>query len=147
MLHGTTTGNDNVLVTGATGYVGGRLVPRLLSAGYRVRVLVRDPRRLQGRTWLAQVDVAQGDVLDPAALPAALAGVQTAYYLIHSLQGGAGFHQRDLDAACAFGQAAAAAGVQRLPILRASMNSVSLRRSRNRPLALLRATNHRHGEI
>ena len=64
------TGNDNVLVTGATGYVGGRLVPRLLSAGYRVRVLVRDPRRLQGRTWLAQVDVAQGDVLDPATLPA-----------------------------------------------------------------------------
>ena len=108
------TGNDNVLVTGATGYVGGRLVPRLLSAGYRVRVLVRDPRRLQGRTWLAQVDVAQGDVLDPATLPAALAGVQTAYYLIHSLQGGVGFHQRDLDAARAFGQAAAAAGVQRL---------------------------------
>ena len=58
------TGNDNVLVTGATGYVGGRLVPRLLAAGYRVRVLVRDPRRLQGRTWLAQVDVAQGDVLE-----------------------------------------------------------------------------------
>jgi uncharacterized protein YbjT (DUF2867 family) len=106
--------NGNVLVTGATGYVGGQLVPRLLSAGYRVRVLVRDPGRLQGRPWLAQVDVAQGDVLDPAILPAALAGVQTAYYLIHSLHGGAGFHQRDLDAARAFGQAAAAAGVQRL---------------------------------
>jgi len=51
---------------------------------------------------------------NPATLPAALAGVQTAYYLIHSLQGGVGFHQRDLDAARAFGHAAAAAGVQRL---------------------------------
>ena len=108
------TRNDTVLVTGATGYDGGRLVPRLLAAGYPVRVLVRDPSRLQGRTWLAQVDVAQGDVLAPATLPAALAGVQTAYYLIHSLQGGAGFHERDVDAARAFGQAAAAAGVQRL---------------------------------
>lgn len=106
--------NDRVLVTGATGYVGGRLVPRLLSAGYPVRVLVRDPGRLQGRTWLSQVDVLRGDVGDPATLPAALAGMHTAYYLIHSLHGGAGFHNRDVDAARHFGRAAAAAGVQRL---------------------------------
>ena len=50
-----------ILVTGATGYVGGRLVPRLLAAGYRVRWLVRDPARLQGRGWLKQVELARGD--------------------------------------------------------------------------------------
>jgi len=50
-----------ILVTGATGYVGGRLVPRLLAAGYRVRCLVRDPARLQGRAWLKQVELARGD--------------------------------------------------------------------------------------
>ena len=74
-----------VLVTGATGYVGGRLVPRLLAAGYRVRLLVRDPARLQGRAWTTQVDVVRGDVLHPTTLPAALAGVEVAYYFIHSL--------------------------------------------------------------
>src|SRR5690242_17340753 len=103
-----------VLVTGATGYVGGRLVPRLLAAGYRVRVLVRDPRRLQGRPWLADVEVVCGDVLAPGTLAAALSGVTAAYYLIHSLGGGAGFERRDVAAARHFADAAAAAGVQRL---------------------------------
>ncbi len=79
---------------------------------HSLRVLARDPARLQGRTWLTQVDVVQGDVLDAATVPVALAGVQAAYYLIHSLQAGVGFHQRDRDAAHAFGQAAAAAGVR-----------------------------------
>ena len=57
-----------VLVTGATGYVGGRLVPRLLDEGYRVRVLARDPGRLAGRTWSDQVEMVRGDALDPASL-------------------------------------------------------------------------------
>ena len=64
-----------VLVTGATGYIGGRLVPRLLQAGYRVRCLVRDPGRLQGRPWLDQVELVTGDVLHPETLPAAMDGV------------------------------------------------------------------------
>ena len=64
-----------ILVTGATGYVGGRLVPRLLAAGYRVRCLVRDPARLQGRAWLDQVEVAQGDMLQPDSLFAAMQGM------------------------------------------------------------------------
>ena len=67
-----------VLVTGATGYVGGRLVPRLLEAGYRVRVLVRDPSRLQGRPWIDQVAVFQGDVFDATTLLPAMAGVVAA---------------------------------------------------------------------
>lgn len=105
---------QRVLVTGATGYVGGRLVPRLLAAGYRVRVLVRDPRRLQGRPWLSGVEVVQGDALAPDTLAAALSGVRVAYYLIHSLRGGAGFRRRDVEAARHFADAAAVAGVQRL---------------------------------
>src|SRR4029450_1679184 len=57
-----------ILVTGATGYVGGRLVPRLLEAGYRVRCLIRDPSRTQGRAWVKRVELVQGDVLDPQSL-------------------------------------------------------------------------------
>ncbi len=88
-----------VLVTGATGYVGGRLVPLLLDAGHEVRVLARDPRRLQGRPWSSQVEIATGDVLRQETLPAAMAGVDAAYYLIHSMAGSGDFHHRDRDAA------------------------------------------------
>jgi uncharacterized protein YbjT (DUF2867 family) len=103
-----------VLVTGATGYVGGRLVPRLVAAGHQVRVLARDPARLEGRPWLADVAVAQGDVFDPATLAAAMTQIEVAYYLIHSLGGGADFEERDVLAARRFGQAAQAAGVGRI---------------------------------
>jgi uncharacterized protein YbjT (DUF2867 family) len=106
-----------VLVSGATGYVGGRLVPRLLDAGHRVRCLVRDPTRLQGREWLPRVDVVAGDVLWPDGLPLALSGVDVAYYLIHSMAGGKGFHERDVAAARGFAAAAAAAGVGRIVYL------------------------------
>lgn len=107
-----------VLVTGATGYVGGRLVPRLLDAGYRVRVLVRDPARLTGRSWSDRVEVVQGDALNPKSLARALAGISVAYYLIHSMQkvakGSGDSHQRDRLAASNFGSAAKAAGLQRI---------------------------------
>jgi len=103
-----------VLVTGATGYIGGRLVPRLLEAGQRVRCLVRDPARLQGRPWQSAVEIVTGDVLQPESLTEAMQGVSAAYYLVHSLAGGADFHQRDLDAATHFGAAARVAGVGRI---------------------------------
>ncbi len=106
-----------VLVTGATGYIGGRLVPRLLQAGWPVRCLVRDAARLQGAPWRAQVEVVEGDVLRPAALAPALAGVEAAYYLVHSMAGGPGYAERDLAAARAFGAAAHAAGVRRVVYL------------------------------
>jgi uncharacterized protein YbjT (DUF2867 family) len=103
-----------ILVTGATGYVGGRLVPRLLDSGYRVRVLVRDPARLQGRLWLEQVEVVPGDALQPESLAPALADVSVAYYLIHGLQGGKVNAERDMTAARNFAEAADAAGLERI---------------------------------
>jgi uncharacterized protein YbjT (DUF2867 family) len=103
-----------ILVTGATGYVGGRLVPRLLAAGYRVRCLVRDPARLQGRPWLDQVELATGDMFRPDSLAAAMRGVHAVYYLVHSLGGGSDFSERDLFAARNCANAAKQAGVERI---------------------------------
>lgn len=106
--------NRLMLVTGVTGYIGGHLVPKLIEAGYRVRVLVRDRNRLQGRTWLNQVEVVEGDVLDPASLLTVMSGVTAAYYLIHSMSGSTDFDQRDLQAARNFGNVARADGVERI---------------------------------
>lgn len=104
----------STLVTGATGYIGGRLVPRLLAAGYRVRCMVRDPSRLEGRRWRDQVEVVAGDVLVPSSLAAAVRGVDTAYYLVHSMAGGHAFHERDLEGARNFSRALHDAGGRRL---------------------------------
>ena len=103
-----------VLVTGATGYVGGRLVPELLNSGYQVRVFVRDAARLEGRAWLKMVDVVVGDVLKPETLKEAMKGVDAAYYMIHSMMDSEEFHQRDVLAASNFGTAAQEAGVKRI---------------------------------
>lgn len=103
-----------ILVTGATGYVGGRLVPKLLEAGYPVRCLVRDPSRLQGRAWLNQVEVATGDALHPEELAKAMQGVSVAYYLIHGMQGGKVNAERDLQVARNFTYAAEEAGIERI---------------------------------
>ncbi|WKZ37217.1 MAG: DUF2867 domain-containing protein [Anaerolineales bacterium] len=103
-----------ILVTGATGYVGGRLVPKLLEAGYRVRCLVRDPSRLQGRRWLDQVEVTKGDALNPDDLVKAMQDVSAAYYLIHGMQGGRVNAERDLQAAHNFAHAAEEAQIERI---------------------------------
>ena len=104
-----------VLVTGVTGYVGGRLIPRLLEQGYLVRVLVRGTAtRLNGRQWKDQVEIALGDVLVPDTLTAAMQGVNFAYYLIHSMGGHTEFSVRDIQAAKNFAIAAAGAGVEKI---------------------------------
>ena len=104
----------SILVTGATGYIASRLIPRLLEAGYRVRCLARDPRRLQGRSWFRHVEVVQGDVTVPSTLARALEGIHTAYYLIHNMSHGHGYTALELDSARAFAVVAEEAGVQHI---------------------------------
>ena len=105
------------LVTGASGYIGGRLVPELLAAGYSVRCMARDPGKLDGRPWSGDVEVAAADVMDADAVRRALDGIEVAYYLIHSLGTGPTFEQRDREAAGIFARAAASAGVKRIVYL------------------------------
>lgn len=103
-----------ILVTGATGYIGGRLVPLLLETGAQVRVLAREPRKLARRNWPG-VEVLQGDVLSPETLPGALKDIEVAYYLVHSLTtSGSNFSETDKIAATNFALAAKEAGVKRI---------------------------------
>ena len=101
-----------ILLTGATGYVGGRLAPRLLEKGYKVRCLARDPSRLIGRWEGAEIE--QGDVLEKDSLIEKFNGIETAYYLIHSMGGSEEFSKTDLIAAENFASAAELHGVKRI---------------------------------
>lgn len=103
-----------ILVTGANGTIGSQLTPQLLQRGYRVRAMVRDPQSLACFPWKDQVDVCPADVFHVDTLKAALRGIKTAYYLIHSMMAGADFEQHDRTAAIQFSQAALAGGVQRI---------------------------------
>jgi uncharacterized protein YbjT (DUF2867 family) len=94
-----------ILLTGATGYVGGRLLEALVAAGHRVRCLVRRPDRLRIPGG-AEVEAVAGDLLDPASLRRALPGVHTAYYLVHSMGSVGSFEEQDRKAARNFADAA-----------------------------------------
>ncbi len=95
-----------VLVTGATGYIGGRLIPRLLARGFEVRALVRDRERIAGRPWADRIEIVEGDLLGDGPIDRAFEGVEAAYYLVHAMAAGADFERRDRVAAERFVQAA-----------------------------------------
>lgn len=94
------------LVTGATGYIGSRLVPALLREGWTVRVLTRDGSKIEPRDWADQVEVSEGNADDAADLAAAMTDVDVAYYFIHSMDGKPGFVERDRNLAQHFARIA-----------------------------------------
>ena len=106
-----------ILLTGATGYIGGRLAPMLLDAGHRVRCLTRSPDKLRDVDWAARTEIVQGDALDRADLDQAMEGVDLVYYLVHAIGSGGDFEERDRRAASNLARAAAAAGVRRIVYL------------------------------
>ena len=106
-----------ILVTGATGYIGGRLVPRLLEAGHEVRVLVRDVGRLRDVPWAAGVDAVEGDLDDTAAVERAVDGQQIVYYLVHSMASTGDFEATEKRIAQRMARAAKSAGVERIVYL------------------------------
>jgi uncharacterized protein YbjT (DUF2867 family) len=106
-----------VAVIGATGYVGGRLVPQLLAAGHDVRCLARNPRRLDGVDWRPDVDVVAADVLHADSLEPALAGIEAVYYLVHAMGHSGDFQQTDRLGAENAREAAERAGVTRIVYL------------------------------
>jgi len=105
-----------VLVTGATGYVGSRLIPRLLREGHTVRAAVTNLEKARGRWWAEQVELVQMDVLDAETVDAAVEGVDAAYYLIHGMSG-TDFAVRDRQSAETMAYACAMAGVSRIVYL------------------------------
>ncbi|MBX3716758.1 MAG: DUF2867 domain-containing protein [Burkholderiales bacterium] len=104
------------LVFGASGYIGSHLVPALAARGWRVRACARHAGVLEAKPW-PPVEIVAADALKPETLPAALAGIDVAYYLVHSMAAGRDFGRLDLEAADHFGRAAATAGVKRIVYL------------------------------
>ena len=117
MVSGTRVGRGaRIAVTGATGYVGTRLVPRLAAVGYRIRCLVRSPRKLRDRAWFNDpaIEVVTAALDDASALARHLDGCEVAYFLVHSMQAGRQFAAQDRDLAASFANACASAGVKRI---------------------------------
>ncbi len=106
-----------ILVTGATGYVGGRLTPRLVEAGHDVRVIVRDPLKLRDVPWASSVEVVTGDLTDAAGVARALDGMDVVYYLVHGMGSRGDFEAAERTSAENVAAAAKAAGLGRIVYL------------------------------
>jgi uncharacterized protein YbjT (DUF2867 family) len=109
--------NTRCLVTGATGYIGGHLIPELLEHGHSVRALARNPDKLRDRDWRDRIEVARGDLGDPDSLAAAFEGVDVVYYLVHSMGSSPDFVREEERSANNVVAAARAAGVRRFVYL------------------------------
>jgi uncharacterized protein YbjT (DUF2867 family) len=104
-----------ILILGSTGYVGGRLVPRLLAGGHEVRCLVRDCTKARAREWSDKVDIFEGDLSNPADIAPALENVEVLYYLVHSMASSKeNFVAVDRDIARAVTKAGSASGLSRI---------------------------------
>ena len=112
-----TTGQIRCLVTGATGYIGGRLIPRLLDEGHGVRALARTPKKLDDVPWRDRVEVAEGDLSDADSLIEAFDGVDVVYYLVHSMGGSKDFADEEAQAVRNVVTAAQRTGVRRVVYL------------------------------
>ena len=116
--HSNTPQNTRtVLVTGATGYIGGRLVPRLLEAGHTVKVLVRTPQKIADVPWHDDVEIVENSLSDADGLTESFSGVEVLYYLVHSMASGSGFEAKEEAMARLVADAAAEAGVERIVYL------------------------------
>lgn len=115
-----------LLVTGASGYVGGRLVKALVEARCDVRILVRDWHKVMGQPWASAVEISQGSAENRADLDSALIGVHTAYYLLHSINLGPNFDEIEAQMARNFAQAAEAAGVSQIVYLGGIANDAKI---------------------
>jgi uncharacterized protein YbjT (DUF2867 family) len=114
------------LVTGASGYVGGRLVRTLVDENFDVRILVRDRNKVKGQPWAPAVEISEGSADTRADLDKVLAGVHTAYYLLHSINLGPNFHEIEAQMARDFALAAENAGVQQIIYLGGIANDTNI---------------------
>ena len=106
-----------ILVTGASGYVGGRLVRQLLTEGFTVRVFVRDKKKISGQPWYNSVEIAEGNASNFEAVKSALQNVHTAYYLLHSMSSGSNFAPLEEAMAINFAKAASESQIQQIVFL------------------------------
>ncbi|KNC18189.1 NAD-dependent dehydratase [Arthrobacter sp. RIT-PI-e] len=111
------TDGKRILVTGATGYIGGRLVTKLVADGHTVRVVVRSPQKLKDVPWASDVEIVQGDLQHADTMREVSRDVDTLYYLVHSMGSGKDFDQREAEIARTVAEAATGAGIRRIVYL------------------------------